>query len=205
MKENLIFNLVFDPIYDKLNHLNRWQGVRIQGNETVSQHSFWVVVFSRILSEQIFKENAFETKLMISDYAFTHDMDEFITGDINHEVKYNGYNGEVIRGALDSYVRTFLLSKYDKQNKSENLLLKNMTGDVSPFVKKIVKVADWLSMITFLIGEKSSGNESINDKLLYCQNKIKEAAGDAIGSLLIYNEQLIDTEVLLLIMNKKWI
>lgn len=198
---NIIWKLVNEPFYDRMNHLQRWQGHKTLMNESVSQHSYTVTLFARVLAEQIFPKEDIESRLKTSDYAMLHDFDEVITGDVNHSVKYNGKNGEEIRNQLQIYIDHVIKQRFDKRRAGEKFFVENINEEIPPYIKCIVKVADWLSMVVFLLGEKSSGNKSIIKEFEYCKRNVKEASKKTIEMLSLFYGDKYNENILLMLKN----
>src|SRR5690606_19613358 len=136
---------------------------------------------TRILCENIFQDD--KPKLECTTYAIFHDFNEFITGDINHNVKYNELNGEQIRTKLDEYIKVYVDENFPTDNNTNSLLNQMLKDEIEPFVKKLVKVADWMSMLMYLRKEESLGNKTVQHKIGYCESMLHKAADYCIVEL----------------------
>lgn len=182
-----IFQNIFeDPDFDNLNNLSRWNGLSRIKEETVAHHSFIVTWFSRILAEEIFQCDYYDKiKLEIVTYAMFHDFDEIFSGDITHNVKYNSFNGEVLRKELDKYVSNMTREKFKEDTLTNEMFNKYLCKSISSYAKKIVKLSDWLSMLFYLKKEISLGNKNLFVQYDYCIEKIKESTIDLENHLQI--------------------
>ena|ERR1035437_6153860 len=191
---NVFEELFKDPNFDVLSNLERWNGTRLIKKETVAEHSYLVALFTRIMAENIYGDN-YEMVLLALDYALFHDIDEMITGDINHIVKYNDMNGEVIRQALEDYVNHCIERDYKDREDSYSILLKRNVAskEVIPVsVRKLIKIADWLACSFFIYKEICIGNKLLIDSYKRCINKLHEACRIYLAySDLSYNHEII--------------
>lgn len=176
-----IFEEIFtDPDYDQLNNLVRWNGLNRNNNESVAHHSFIVTWFSRLIVEELLPAELSDEsfKLKVVTYAVFHDFDEMFSGDITHNVKYNNYNGTLIKELIDDYCEHMTKVKFNETTPSSLMLRKNLLGDVPKSVKAIVKLADWLSMAFYVKKEIKLGNKDLYEQYDYCTVKIRESCNN---------------------------
>ena len=179
---NIIEKIFHDPDFDQLNNMVRWNGHNRIKDETVAHHSYFVALVSRLMSEEIFKNSTAHSfndlKLRIVTYAMLHDFDEIFTGDISHNVKYGTSSGTTLRDLLDKIVVEKSELKFNKDKKSEILLFENIAEPIDSIIKKLVKVADWLSMLFYLKKEFSLGNKSMLKEIDYCIERLRFSCVD---------------------------
>lgn len=188
--------LMFHNSFDELNNMVRWNGFNRINDETVGHHSFIVSWITRIICENIFVDS--KPILDCTTYAIFHDFNEFITGDVNHNVKYNQFNGESIRNSLDEFISWYVDKNFPKSlDKTSILLNKMLKEEIDPFVKKIVKVADWMSMLMYLHKEYSLGNKNAELRIDYCKEKLENAVIDAVESLQNNCKYKVDCSILI--------
>lgn len=167
---------IFNGDYLKrLDNIKQWQEMDVFKEESVSQHSYKVSIFGRILLEDIFGFNDKDVKVLsfkldcIDAFAF-HDWDEaLILRDMSHETKYNKFNGEEIRNALNNLSRHKAIEEFGEDDGNDcgnwsataNMVVGNITrtGDD---VKVFCKLADWLALVFYMNRERSLGNKSLN-------------------------------------------
>lgn len=199
--DNIIWKLINDPFFDGLNQIDRWQGHKTIKKESVAQHSFAVVLFSRVLAEQIFPEDDYKSKLQVTECATFHDFDEVISGDLSHGLKYNETNGAQIRELLEKYIDIELSKKFNVGLKEEKMIVDSICNRYKPYIKAIVKVADWLSMVSYLLGERATGNHSITKEYRYCVKSVRKSAIKAIEFLELFYDGDFDQNILLMLKN----
>lgn len=176
--------------FDELNDMVRWNGMPRIKDETVGAHIYIVTVLSRFLAEELLVgKNRTSQILEVITYATFHENDELISGDINHNVKYNSHNGPAIRQQLKSYI-DFIGDKIISEDNSKSMkLFSNMLKEeISPVTKYIVKIADWLSMLMYLVKESNLGNKYVQNRIYYIQTKIEEVVE------LLSNQLVIDLQ-----------
>lgn len=167
MKEKLFTGNVLS----RLDNIKQWSEKDTHLEESVSQHSYKVAVFATTLFNKIYGRDHWDSRLeslgyRITQYALFHDWDEaIILRDLSHELKYNDYNGEEIRNVINDYVK--------HESKNLPLFLKKMiVGDIPPFVKKFVKICDWMALLHFLKREKNLGNSCLEKERKYCLEQL---------------------------------
>lgn len=158
---------------ENLDNIHQWSERDSIIKESVSQHSFKVAAIATYLLKKIdsdinglvsigFEWNIY--KYQVLNYAILHDFDEAIFGrDVSHVVKYNSFNGDKIRKAIDEYVKHIL----DKD-------FSGLISNLPPVVKRFVKLCDWIALLTFCKRNKNMGAKSYDTEEIYCTNKIKE-------------------------------
>lgn len=162
----------------KLDNIHQWEERDSIIKESVSQHSFKVGAIAHYLLITIEKEMAElndlkayikfkEFKASCLSYAILHDFDEAIIGrDISHVVKYNSYNGEKIREAINDFV-----------NHQETKDFQDLLPKPNEAVKKFVKICDWIALSTFCERNRGMGCISFTDESYYCNEELRGAIG----------------------------
>ncbi len=196
--------IFFDEHFDQLNNMVRWNGLNRIKDETVAHHSFIVTWFSRILAEEIFAEDCVTEKLRIITYATFQDFDEMFTGDINHNLKYNKFNGGQIRAAIHDFIDLASINLFPSESPTVKLFRDNLAMKYK-YVKLIVKIADWLSMSFYLKKEMDLGNRILLEKYKYCTKNLWEACDEAADYLSeIDNGKVRSLEILTEIKSMNW-
>lgn len=188
---------IFNGAYLKrLDNIKQWQEMDVFKEESVSQHSYKVSIFGRILLEDIFGRNDGPYDLKILNFKLScmsavlfHDWDEaLLLRDMSHEVKYNSYNGSKIRKALDDYSHHMALTEFKENDESgmfsvaSCMVIDNITYQ-GAVVKKFCKLCDWLALIFYMKRERELGNKSLDDRWNYCKDKFINTA-DELESML---------------------
>lgn len=167
----------------RLDNIHQWEERDSIIKESVSQHSFKVSAIAHYLlgtveeemKELLSNDSALylkfvEFKANCLSYAILHDFDEAIIGrDISHVVKYNSYNGEKIRDAINDFV-----------SHQETLDFQGLIPKPTEVVKKLVKVCDWLALSTFCERNRGVGCLSFEGESHYCNEKLREAINNFV-------------------------
>ena len=153
-------------------YLKRWNGLITNQQESVMEHSFVVTVFSRLIAESLFEDN---TKILkVVTRALFHDFDEAFSGDIPHQIKHDNEVGIQMRNAIDIYTKRELLRAFPKDTEfGKTIQDGSFLGE--EYVHKIVKLADWLSMLLFLEREVKLGNKEMEKHMNYCKKNTEDS------------------------------
>lgn len=167
---------IFNGAYLKrLDNIKQWQEMDVFKEESVSQHSYKVSIFGRILLEDIFGFDNEDAKVLafkldcVDAFAF-HDWDEaLILRDMSHETKYNNYNGTEIRTALNNLSKHKAIEEFGEEDESgsgnwtasANMVVDNITRSGDD-VKIFCKLADWLALAFYMKRERELGNKSLS-------------------------------------------
>ena len=174
----------------RLDNVHQWEERDSVIKESVSQHSFKVAAICHFMLneyEKASKEvcgpisydcvqnyNWLKFKCECLSYAVLHDFDEAILGrDISHVVKYNDFNGEEIRKAINNYVNH--ITKEDFADGS----IPQPTQEVKYFVK----MCDWIALSTFCDRNLTVGCMIFTNEYTYCNDNLSEAISIASNSL----------------------
>lgn len=177
-----------------LDNITQWSERDSIIKESVSQHSFKVAAIANYLLTLLSMDNnaklAFnhwdeflDFKGDVLSYAIMHDFDEAIFGrDISHKVKYNSYNGENIRKAIDEYVEHTLETEFFGLMKAPSYI-----------VKRFVKLCDWLALLTFTTRNQNMGAKTFSSEDVYCRENIIKTMKEV--EVLLYSEFGINVEL----------
>lgn len=174
----------------RLDNVHQWEERDSVIKESVSQHSFKVAaichfmlneyekaakkVCNPISDDWLERYNWLKFKYECLSYAVLHDFDEAILGrDISHVVKYNDFNGEEIRKAINNYVNH--ITKEDFADGS----IPKPTQEVKYFVK----MCDWIALSTFCDRNLTVGCMVFTNEYTYCNDNLSEAISIASNSL----------------------
>lgn len=163
---------VFHGAYLKrLDNIKQWQEMDVFKEESVSQHSYKVTIFARVLLEDVFGNRGDDVEVLkfkndCVSRAMFHDWDEaLILRDMSHETKYNNYNGKQIRGALDDFSKYRAYEEFSKNSEGEknatSEMLLDSISNPDREVEKFVKLCDWLALAFYIKREESLGNTSL--------------------------------------------
>lgn len=200
-----MLSIIRDQLAIKLDNIKRFNGCSLIKEESVSQHSYWVVFYVNLLLKNIFKDAYDGEKInYLSLYHITirkamfHDFEEVFVSDVVFNVKYHPAIGSVIKDALTNIVnheinklKPSILNDELKDVINNNEILSNL----------IIKIADWLSLYHFLYNEYKLGNkqeevirmmnlgenhlhENLNKLKTYCDDNKIPYSPSAIESVL---------------------
>lgn len=204
----MIDKIVTRSYLKRLDNIIQWQERDVFNKESVSQHSFKVSIFTRVLLDDVLGDSHdFQVerfKLDCVTHAIFHDWDEAIfLRDVSHSIKYNEFNGQDVRNAIDNYVNHEFSKEFeflDEQDRVAYETLRKSIVDVDPKVKIVVKVADWLALLFFCRRELALGNKNFNITYGYCKQGLSKAAVNLANMIGEYYK--IDSENFLNSINK---
>lgn len=153
-------------------HVNRWQIVRTQRQQTNGEHMYIVTMLAEVIFERMIKSNPSMKKLnlnilhlLLLKWGMRHDLPEVITGDMATPVK------KAIRRLVGKDIILELEYEIDPEYKA---IHQEVDGTE---IWYIVKIADIIEAIVFLKTEGiGSHAKSVCDKL---QNKFIETMHEA--------------------------
>ena len=176
-----MFEKIFNGTYlSRLDNIVQWLERDRHNQESVSQHSYKVTIFSRVLLEEIFGDNnsadVLKFKLDVVTFAMLHDWDEaLILRDLSHDMKYNSFNGDEIREEVNKLSEHIAKRDFNDGSPAGNMLVKNIT-DVDKDVKIFVKVCDWLALQFYIYREIQLGNRQFYETAAYCNDSIEKSS-----------------------------
>jgi len=185
----MIEKIVNGSYLKRIDNIIQWQERDVFNKESVSQHSYKVSVFVRILLEDIFNNpdcsKNFEIqnfKLDCVTHAMFHDWDEAIfMRDLSHAIKYNDFNGNQIRQVIDDYVKHEFVKEFDTyQDTCAYKVLAPAVVCLNPCVKKVVKLGDWLALLFYCRREIALENANFEKTYMYCRHSVIKAAQDVV-------------------------
>lgn len=171
---------IFNGTYlSRLDNIVQWLERDRHNQESVSQHSYKVTIFARVLLEEIFGENNSEEvlkfKLDVVTFAMLHDWDEaLILRDLSHDMKYNKFNGDEIREEVNKLSEHIANRDFNDGSDAGKMLVKNIT-DVDKDVKIFVKLCDWLALQFYIYREIQLGNRMFYETAAYCDDNIEKS------------------------------
>jgi len=144
-----------------LNRVIRFSAHQRIKDQSVSEHSFHVALYSMMLAdieEKIFKQNVDKAKLLKS--ALLHDLEECVTGDIIYNFKHTH---ESLTKEIKKFSHDFLWKLLE--NLPEKLAFEYMqtwenSKDEKTIEGKIIEAADKLDGLFYVKDELSLGNKS---------------------------------------------
>jgi 5'-deoxynucleotidase YfbR-like HD superfamily hydrolase len=162
----------------RLDYVIRYSSIPSNFRESVSQHSFWVVLNSCLLNRELFQGNVFpELELMILKKALIHDIGECITGDLVRTFKYSNKDlKEIVNKSehdmMEKYFPKLLLGLISETNNIKN-------KDDENYVNAIVKAADFISLFHYMNRQHNQGNREITPFINKMKIDLKEMSNKA--------------------------
>ena len=181
---------VFNRAYLKrLDNIIQWSEMDVITRESVSQHSYKVTIFCRVLLEEIFgnKFSPVVANYVIScvDHAMFHDWDEaLLLRDISHETKYNEFNGDKIRAELDALSK-FLSKKEFETDTVGGQFVYDALNTTDSKVLLFCKVCDWMALAFFIKREQSRGNTNLSAQYATVRNGLTKSIDNCKAMMLI--------------------
>ena len=150
MKNNEIaFDIDFIRSIYKLQYIKRYNTWQRINNESVAEHSFYVVLFANRICQML--ELPDNIKLTVMELCMIHDTPEIVINDITYDAKCA--MPEIIE-ILDKYE-----SKYFEENFNDIFNKKRELSDLElELVRNILKMADCMSAIQYCDNEIELGN-----------------------------------------------
>lgn len=177
---------------NQLRYIKRFSNCRTVMNESVSDHSYYVSLIALFIAEYL--ELQPEEELSLLRRCIVHDIDEVLTGDIIHQVKY--YNPEIRKGvknmALELLAEMFKKILPDRWNNvwSSYFLQKDET-----IVGRVVSFCDYASAVAYVYEEVVGGNVFMLrnvDALLEDISKFKDEKYEFLSELVRQIEEIVD-------------
>lgn len=186
-----IFDILEDPYYHTFDEIHRFNMHPVIKKESDSQHSWWVTFFAKCVLDEALKNWAghYQFKLMVLEAALLHDFPEIITGDMAHDVKYNEYNGSVLKQALNTYENE-VLEKWNKRGGCFSGICDALATLDRDLVKSVVKVADWLATLKNILQEVRMGNRLMYDMFYRSTAKAVKEMEHCIRLMDAYNKNV---------------
>lgn len=174
----------------RLDNIIQWSEKDVFTRESVSQHSYKVTIFCRVMLQEIFgdltmcNDNVKLFTLKCVDHAMFHDWDEaLLLRDISHETKYNEFNGGEIREALDS-LSGFLAKKEFEIDTVGGKFVYDALNTTDSKVLIFCKVCDWMALAFFIKREQSRGNTNLSAQYATVRNGLIKSV-DKCKSMLL--------------------
>lgn len=155
----------------RLTSVWRYGSIPISIPENVSDHSFWVTLYSAMIHRQLQqqatesqKENYGKSSVFLSIMlkAISHDMGEAVTGDVVRPFKYSS---KKLKNAIDEAEEKLLKSSMPDEilDIPELADWLAFTEKADDYVHAVVKAADFMSLYQFMRREVLRGNCEVRD------------------------------------------
>lgn len=143
----------------RLSYVTRFSSIPVTIPENVSDHSFYVTLYSVLIHNHLDEDNVWHKSLLapIMLHAVTHDISESVTGDLVRTFKYSSPEFKnAVNMAEQNMLSCFPLKISELYNMWEHA-----AGDRKRYVKAVVKAADFMSLHQYMVREVARGNQEI--------------------------------------------
>lgn len=159
---------LFPPELRTASVVPRWSIVWTLCRDTVTNHSYYVTFYAHQIARMLAWEGPMAALMF---RAITHDLDETITGDIVSPVK-----DEILDNARASdYIDLQMNARLPTVLQNIDMYEAAMTDDEIHEVELILKVADRLDALIFLIMEQRLGNGVIAPRIPSAMARLESA------------------------------
>ena len=173
----------------KLDRVIRFSAQMRIKDESVSEHSFHVALYSMILAdleEKFFKNKVDKEKVLKT--AILHDLEECLTGDIIYDFKHTQESlTREIKKMSQSFLEKLIKNLPEKIAK-EYVWLWSKSKDKNKIEGKIIEAADKLEGLIYALNEFSLGNTAFK---LIIENYKKQLKGFKLKSLNLILKQIL--------------
>lgn len=158
----------------KLDRVIRFSATTRIKDESVSEHSFHVALYSMILAdleEKIFKNKVDKEKLLKS--ALLHDLEECLTGDIIYDFKHTHKNLTKEIKKISKKFFEDLMKKLPEKISKEYISLWQTAKDKKKIEGKIIEAADKLEGLIYALNEFTLGNRAFKPVIENYKKQLK--------------------------------
>ena len=148
-------NSLFPPELRTASVVQRWSIVRTLNRDSVAEHSFFVTYYAVAIANLVKWRGPLDA---LTFAALLHDADEFIAGDVVSPVKHGVFDND----KYEDFIERQMNSRLPMMRARLRVILDSEHGDT---IKKIIKVADKVDAVIFLILEMRMGNSGISSLL----------------------------------------
>ena len=167
---------IFNTDLTSADYIIRFNKTPVIKPESVTQHTFWVTLFTRLIASHLTKDIDNLFTLMCIDAALTHDfVDENITGDVLFDFKHNELNGDKVVELVNEFVESKMDEYYPTPSLFNNYVRNSIGLTNQKIIKSIIKVADWLACMKYEEQELCLGNKAFIPILIKSLKKYDKA------------------------------
>lgn len=171
-------NNLFPPELRTASVVRRWSIVRTLHPDTVAEHQFYVCFYALQVARLL---NWAGPQADLMYFALMHDVEELVTGDIVSPVK----RGIIDEGRYPDFVSAQMAERLPLIERQGDAIMESKHGTE---IERIVKVADKIDAVIFLIIEQTMGNGRIGPLLADAMENLVIAWHD-LGVELYINDE----------------
>ena len=173
--KELFLKYFSDKELTRVNLIRHWNGDDVLNPTSVAEHTHRVTVNTIFLASILQSPSAVKDEMFMYACVMSavfHDYTEIFDYDVNHNLKYNDFNGAKIRELIDEYGNDAMLNKCSHMASHFSILLyhyslKKGSRAGNPVVKALVKVADVMDFLYFLNKQDMLGNKNFKNRHPY--------------------------------------
>lgn len=158
--ERTPLKFMFPPRLRLASTVRRWSVARVLNEDNIANHSFYVAIYARQIALLLSEE--WEPDIGILMFrALTGDLDETVTGDICSPIKQeiidNERSAAYIRRKMEDHL-PFIITELNEEREMNSQRANDR-------MDAVIKAADKMDALIFLINERQMGNHSIEPSL----------------------------------------
>ncbi len=161
----------FFAIMSRMKYINRWNLMRNQKSESLSEHTFEVAYITHALVAMHNARGGTVNNGEAVLYALYHDVNETLTGDMPTPVKYHNEELRVAYKKVEKIANEKLCNMLPEELRSE---YEKYLFQTDPKIVEFVKAADKLSALVKCIDERQMGNADFEKAEAGLRQKIYE-------------------------------
>lgn len=167
-----LYNLVCG-IGNQLRYVDRFSTCRRNHKENVAEHQFFTAFFTLMICAHLGNRTVNGSDALVR--ALVHDIEEHCTGDVIRPVKHGSKNAqEALESAGQAFCKKFFESLTKNVPVATSLYATWKDAKDNTNEGRVVKFADFLSVLAYLNQEVRSGNllvmENVSQLKAYCEN-----------------------------------
>jgi len=137
-------------------HIHRYSSIPILLKESVAEHSFYVALYAQILSDYL--RLGWDDRRLAIESALLHDIEESLTGDFLRSFKKSNPTLEYeIKKAAEQCAFKVISEAFNHADAPPTFFWKG--AKVQSPSGRIVQIADFLSVVSYLCKEAALGNK----------------------------------------------
>lgn len=159
---------VFEPRLRAASIVTRWSIVWRTRENNIAEHSWYVTVYSTLVAQVIGWQGPAASLLA---RAALHELEELVTGDVVSPVK----NRLIDPARLDQFVHTELSRSLPFAYSLNTSIVDSVGPTVAAEIDAIIKVADTLDALFFLLTEEQLGNRMVANRIVDSELALQRA------------------------------
>ena len=149
----------------KMRYVYRFQGCRVYDRESIAEHTGYVMIYSDFIARYCESTREVVDYRKLMHRSAVHDMEEVVTGDFPRPYKYGN---DKLRAALEEAAPRAFLDVVHRvfHGSTEHRFVATLLEDWKDAKDDslegcIIRVADYLSALSFIVQEVQAGNNSM--------------------------------------------